>query len=201
MRDDQMLMFFVPCFWDKFPTEEKARLCNAYLSACGCKDKITLIDNQYYLDDLLFPIDHNNVFAILEILFTKNAEAQIDSITSRELDNIKLGYEREIKINLMDERNIIKEEKNPLFYRAQPYMLFKSSVIKNQFLTMIKRMDSLYDYEYNFFFDYQKFLKKYDNDTIMKKVEFITNKPFSEYYGEVFNRMQENIRERKKTSK
>ena len=201
LDDTKLFVLLSPCFIDTYSEETRIKLLNAYLSFADCSKRIELIDGQYYFNDLLLDMEETDTYAVFEPLFLQVAEDKINSIVSKDFDKLKFGFEKDIKINLSSKDNIISEEKNPLFYRLQPYVLLRDAFMKQEYMRLIRSVDSIYD-EYNcYYFDFEKFLKKYDSQPIIKKAEMMTGKKFEEIYASMIDKMKKNIGMDKKTSK
>ena len=201
LTDNQILKLLNCCFLEKMDIETKVDLFNRYLEYNDCDLKIDFLDDGYYFDGFLLDMEEYNVFKFIEPLFLAVADSKIRKITEKELDKLKFGFEKEIKINLMDEKNIIKEENNPLYYRLQPYILFRNGIVKDEYFKLIRAIDTCYEVYDNFFLDFSSFIKKYDNVPIIKKAEILTGKKFDEIYKEMINVMKENIEKQGKTIK
>ena len=201
LDDTKLFILLSPCFIDTYSEEMRIKLLNAYLEYNDCSKRIELIDGQYYFNDLLFDMDETGTYAVFEPLFLQVAEDKIKSIVSKDFDKLKFGFEKDVKINLAIKENFISEEKNPLFYRLQPYILLRDGFMKQEYMRLIRSIDNIYD-EYNsYYFDFERFLKKYDSLPIITKAEMMTGKKFEEIYASMVEKMKKNIGMDRKTSK
>ena len=73
--------------------------------------------------------------------------------------------------------------------------------MKQEYMRLIRSIDNIYD-EYNsYYFDFERFLKKYDSLPIITKAEMMTGKKFEEIYASMVEKMKKNIGMDRKTSK
>ena len=201
LDDREIFILLSPCFLEKYDDEKIVDLLNLYLSYNECNEKIEYIDDGYYLDGLLLNFDSKDTYEIIEPVFFHVAEKKVKEIANQNLENLKFGFEKEIKINMCDERNIIKESKNPLLYKLQPYVLFERNFIRDEYMKLIHSIDSLYEGSNNYFNEFAYYIKKYDNIPLIKKVEIMMGKSFKEIYNEMLEKMKENLSERRKNIK
>ena len=133
---------------------------------------------------------NNDSFGIMEFLFNEIANFQINRILkNKDKENLKL-VEKQIILNLADENNIIKEEENPLFYNIQPYMMYKNLYISECFNELFSSIFSIFKEDDNYFEEYVQYCKKYDVDSIVKKVEILTGENFAKVYDKLVGDMQ-----------
>lgn len=201
LSDSKLFMLLNCCFLEKYSDSEIVSLLNAYLKNNDCDEVIEYLDNGYYLDGLLLDFKGKTIYEIIEPVFEHLADFKIRQIVTQDLENLKFGFEKEIKINLSRECNKIKEENNPLLYRIQPYMLYKNGFIKNEYVRLISSIDCMYETYNNYFEEFSYYLKKYDNSSLIKKVEILTSKKFADLYNEVFMKMKDNLIEKGKASR
>lgn len=201
LDDTKLFILLSPALIETYDLETRVKLLNAYLEYNDCSKRIELIDGDYYFNDLLFDINETNTYAVFEPLFLQVAMDKIDSIVSKDFDKLKFGFEKEVKINLSSKDNIISEEKSPLFYRLQPYILLRDGYVKNEYMRLIRSVDTMYDGYNSYYFDFEKFLKKYDSLPIIKKAEIMTDKKFEDIYASMIDKMKKNIGMDRKTSK
>lgn len=200
LDDSKLFSLMNPCFLQKYDDKTKVELFNRYLANNDCKDKIEYLDDGYYFKGLLFNTKEYNIYKLVEPIFMEVAYQRIESIIKKNYDELKFGFEKEIKLNLEIEENKISKEKHPLYYRIQPYMLFRDMFITNEYFKLIRGIDAVYDTYNNYFSDFSTYIKKYDVNPIANKVEVLTGKKFQDVYQQIINKMKNNI-EKRKTSK
>ena len=75
----------------------------------------------------------------------------------------------------------------------------KNSLIKNEYMKLIRSIDSFYEGYKNYFCEFSYYLKKYDNISIIKKAEIMLDKKFDDIYNEMLNKMKKNVNEKRKS--
>ena len=201
LTNQQIFMLLNPCFMDKYDAKTKVDLLNAYLFNSGCDKEIVCEDGKYYFNGLLFDEEESDTFALIEPIFLEVAKTKVQEIIDRDPSKVIFGFEREIRLNLSREENMIKEDKNPLFYRLQPYVLYLNSLMKNEYFLLIRGIDEVYDGYNSYLGDFLKYIKKYDNIPIIEKAEILLGKKFDEIYGEIIKKMESNLGNARKASK
>lgn len=185
------MSLFDYCFWNTYTPFNKMILINKYLELMGfsfdviCDDNTTKINNK--------KVDSNYPFDVLEVIFNEMADEEIKRIL------VKKGklarYEEEIVLNFNG--NLIEEKDNPLFYNVQPYMLYKRNYILRNFYTFFKVFDKVHDHSSYYFEDYEKYISKYDIETLMKKVEYLMDIKFDDFYDKMLEKMRNNKKTRR----
>ena len=198
LNDEQLFSLMGPAFLEQYKKETKCALINCYLEFNNSEDKILFDNGDYYFNGLLLDLNETSTYILMEPFFLHVADLKIKEIIKK--DNASLtNIEKDIKINVMDEENIIKEESNPLLYRLQPHILYKYNFIKAEYLKMIHAIDKPYSGNFNYFMDFKIFLKKYDNLSINKKVEILYGKSAKEVYNDMISKMKKNSNKVNKT--
>jgi len=201
LDNQQIFMLLNPCFMGKYDAKTKVDLLNAYLLNSGSGKEIVYDEGKYYFNGLLFDEEEADIFALIEPIFLEVAKEKVKSIVEKDHSEVLFGFEKEIRLNLAKEENMIKEDKNPLFYRLQPYVLYINSFMKNEYFLLVRGIDQVYDSYNSYLEDFLKYIKKYDNDPVIEKVEILTGKKFEEIYSEIVNRMSADLSVTRKASK
>ena len=97
--------------------------------------------------------------------------------------------EKDIRINLANKKNIISEKSNPLFYNIQPFMVYKNKYVLDKIKYLYECYNEDVDNIILYFEDYVKLYKKYDFNSIVKKVEVLTNSKFMSVYESMVSKM------------
>lgn len=201
LNDEQIFMLLNPAFLDKYDAQTKVNIINAYLEFNNSEERIIFDEDGYYFKGLLVDTDEEDAYKLMEEFFIHVADLKIKSICSKKDEDIKNSIERDIKINLSCEENVIKEENNPLLYKLQPYMLFKQGFIRDEYLKLINGIDKSYNSSDMYFMDFVRYLKKYDRAQLVKKAEILYGKDFIELYNEMLDKMKHNLEKGNKTIK
>ena len=182
------------CFYKTYDIETRVDLLNTYLRNSNSSSFIEYIDDGYYFNGLLFDVEEFDIYKIMEPLFLQIANDKVREIASKDMDELKLGFEREIKINLSKDENFIKQENNPLLYRLQPSVLFINGFVKNEYCSLVRAIDTAYSSYNSYFSDFEKYIRKYDNIPIVQKAEILMGKEFKEIYEDMISRMKNNLK-------
>lgn len=194
ISDFQLFSLLNSCFYKTYDANIKVRLLNTYLRNNDSSSFIEYVGDGYYFNGVLFNSEDFDIYKIMEPLFLQVAHDKVNKIVSKGVNEFKCGFEKEIRINMAIAENFIKEESNPLFYKLQPSVLFINGFVKNQYLNLISAIDTAYSSCNNYFSDFEKYIRKYDSTSIIKKVEILTGKKFNEIYESMINKMKYNLK-------
>lgn len=192
LNDVQLFTLMGPAFLEKLDKETKCSLINCYLEFNNSEDRIVCDNGDYYFKELLLNLDENSTYLLMEPFFLHVADLKIKEIIKQD-DSKLISIEKDIKLNLAIEENIIKEENNPLLYRLQPYVWYKYGFIVREYLKLIQSIDKPYKGNFNYFSDFKIFLKKYDNSSMDKKIEILYGKGIEEVYNDMISKMKRNL--------
>lgn len=180
---DTMCLFDY-CFWKTYTSFSKVVLINRYLELMGFSFDVASNGNTIEINNK--KVDSNYPIDVLEVIFNEMADEEIKRILVKKGKLAK--YEEEIVLNFNG--NLIEEKDNPLFYNVQPYMLYKRNYVLRNFYTFFKVFDKVHDHSSYYFEDYEKYISKYDIVTLMKKVEYLTDMKFDDFYDKMIEKMK-----------
>lgn len=169
-----------PCFWYKYDNSIRVKILNKYCELCDADINVVLDDGNIVINGKTLGV--KDVFKVMELLFNELADYEIMKIVKKKNPKYLMRVEREIRLNLKNDRNMIKKEENPLFYEVQPYMLFKNNYVLRSFYDFYRNLDSMYDTDNNFFESFSNYIAKYDVESMMKKVRILTGMKFDDFY-------------------
>lgn len=187
-------ILFEDCFWIRCSKEKKLSILEKYIDLLGYREfiKLKYDNNLLYVNDN--GIDFNDSFDVLELLLDEMSDIDIANILSKSKDNNLSDFEKAIILNFASDENVVQKEQNPLFYSVQPYVLYKNRFIMEHINHVFESIDTMYGEKYNNFSKLDRFYKKYDSDTKIKKIEKLTGKKFKQIYKEMILNMTKTVR-------
>ena len=201
LTDNQIFMLLNPAFLNRYDAQTKVNIINAYLEFNNSKDKIVFDEDGYYFKGLLVDTEEDDAYKLMEEFFLHVADLKIKEMCNKKEEDVKNAIEKDIRINLSIDENIIKEESNPLLYRLQPHILFRNGFVRDEYFKLIRAIDKSYNSSNMYFMDFERYMKKYDRVQMIKKAEILYGKEFTEIYEEMLEKMKHNLEKRKKTTK
>lgn len=189
LEENDVCGMFCPCLWSKYTNDIKIKLINKYLSLNNLNFSVEHEGDVFIINGK--DVKDDSPIKIMEIIFSEMADYEIKNILNKkDKFNLKL-VEKEIILNLSCDENIIKEEENPLFYNVQPFMLYKNYYMLRNMYMLFKCIDELCGEKYSYFKEYCKYVRKYDAEMLIKKIEILTGENFKKIYSDMLGKMKE----------
>ena len=159
LSEEKIMQLINPPIWEKIEESVKIKILNAYLSFYSEGLFVNKVNDKIYINNREIYLNDSNIFFLMENVFLAIADYKISNILSKEDRELKWGYEKDIKINLGCRNNIISEKRYPLFYRMQPYILYRDHFMYDSFLKLIKSIDTVHDESDNYFLDFRELVE------------------------------------------
>lgn len=180
----ETMCLFDYCFWKNYDMSTKKILIKRYLELQGFSFKVSNEDNDILINNK--KVNSSDSKDVLEVIFNEMADEEIRRMLNKK-DNLT-RIEREIALNFNN--NLIEEKTNPLFYNVQPYMLYKRNYVLRNFYDTYRVFDEIHETRGFYFNDYEELIVKYDIESLMKKVEYLTGMKFDAFYEKMLSKME-----------
>lgn len=179
----ETMCLFDYCFWKNYDMNRKKTLISRYLELQGFSFRVNNENNTLIINDK--EVNSSDSSDVLEVIFNEMADEEIRRMLNKKDKLTRI--EKEIVLNFNN--NLIEEKDNPLFYNVQPYMLYKRNYVLRNFYDIYRVFDELHEARGFYFNDYEKYIIKYDIEPLMKKVEYLTDMKFDDFYDKMLEKM------------